>query len=179
MHSYAAWPMSHLGRCQRPHLHACAHCACVAAQGAGRPRPHRPGGGFHSLACMLRPAGVHPAACQPQVHNRCMDAWMLGCMDAKMHGCMDACVLACTMQDRLPTLFGLVRSGVAPDHQDTKVRCCARVHSVHTCTMGWWRRGGWLGNFKGMPGARWQGMRPLPSSACSETRVGRPWACRT
>lgn len=24
------------------------------------------------------------------------------------------------MQDRLPTPFGLVRSGVAPDHQDTK-----------------------------------------------------------
>ncbi len=24
--------------------------------------------------------------------------------------------------DRLPTPFGLVRSGVAPDHQDTKVR---------------------------------------------------------
>jgi hypothetical protein len=28
-------------------------------------------------------------------------------------------------QDRLPTPFGLVRSGVAPDHQDTKVRCGA------------------------------------------------------
>ena len=29
--------------------------------------------------------------------------------------------LCCGPQDRLPTPFGLVRSGVAPDHQDTKV----------------------------------------------------------
>ena len=27
--------------------------------------------------------------------------------------------------DRLPTPFGLVRSGVAPDHQDTKVTSCS------------------------------------------------------
>jgi len=27
--------------------------------------------------------------------------------------------------DRLPTPFGLVRSGVAPDHQDTKVFSCS------------------------------------------------------
>lgn len=33
--------------------------------------------------------------------------------------------------DRLPTPFGLVRSGVAPDHQDTKVQVyCSRFNII-------------------------------------------------
>ena len=35
----------------------------------------------------------------------------------------EICCVLVHMQDRLPTPFGLVRSGVAPDHQDTKVGC--------------------------------------------------------
>jgi len=31
--------------------------------------------------------------------------------------------------DRLPTPFGLVRSGVAPDHPETKVHSCFLPHS--------------------------------------------------
>lgn len=37
----------------------------------------------------------------------------------------------CILQDRLPTPFGLVRSGVSPDHQDTKV--CTHVSLSCDC----------------------------------------------
>jgi hypothetical protein len=42
--------------------------------------------------------------------------------------CERTCVLTNWLsggyQDRLPTPFGLVRTGVAPDHEDTKVSSC-------------------------------------------------------
>ncbi len=43
--------------------------------------------------------------------------------------------------ERLPTPFGLVRSGVAPDHPETKARCFASSHAccqdLHACGAAW------------------------------------------
>ena len=47
-----------------------------------------------------------------------------------------------TAQERLPSPYGLVRSGVAPDHPDTKVSYRVQklstlssmmIHELHTC----------------------------------------------
>jgi len=65
---------------------------------------------------------------------------------AHTHACMHAQTHARTSmsspQDRLPTPFGLVRSGVAPDHQDTKVGAhalktfCARTRAPNMFQFG-------------------------------------------